>query len=102
MPAKNKHPRVDQVDVKRAFHQLQELGDLESVRVEVALAENGWLEVQAVCEDVSGGKPVLIKTFSTFITGRGPDLNTVQWKHLTALFHIIDRTRAGLPRLIGM
>lgn len=101
MPKKIIGRQMTQEDITEAFRVLAEELSVHDITLDVFYTPNGWISVQARCWDYARTPAVEYKTHSTYITQRGPHFDTVLWQHLTALYHIVDRERAGLPRRIG-
>lgn len=71
------------------------------ITVEVMGTPNQWWGVRAKCWRYTAGEGKLYQTQISYITRKGPHFVTVIGRHLTSLYHIVDREDAGLPALIG-
>jgi hypothetical protein len=100
VPKKVIGKELTQEDYKDLVRRLERDLGVSHISVFVSGALNGWLEVYAVCWRVRGEKVSQYHTHATFITDRGPHMLTVMCRHLSALYHVVDRKDAGLPPLI--
>lgn len=101
MPRKVIGREMEQEDLERAMRQLEFDHGVLDICVTITRQRNGWLQVQTTCWDYNHTPATEYRTSVASITQRGPHLVTVLWKSVTALYHIVDRARAGLPRPPG-
>lgn len=93
---------IDQNNVLDAFWALEMDHSAQSIDLVTTCTENKWLKVYAQCLVEVNGDLRMLSTAPTYVTPRGPELLRVQWTHLTGLWHIVEREKSGLPRLIGL
>lgn len=101
MPKKVIGQELTQDDIRWAMEALVRDHNVHDVQVLMHYEANGWIAVSTECWDYNHTPARRHFTHTTYITQRGPHLDTCIARHLMSLWHVVDRVRADLPPLLG-